>query len=140
MRNACLLLAVMGAALASSGWAQNGQSNLPILPDPKLTPGDVLAVTKSDVCTPGYSGKVRNVPQAVKQQAYQNYGILQHKSGDFEVDHLISLELGGSNSIKNLWPESYLTSPWKRACQRQAGERTASPGLQRAAGPCRRAA
>jgi len=23
------------------------------------------------------------------------------------VDHLISLELGGSNSIKNLWPEPY---------------------------------
>jgi hypothetical protein len=23
------------------------------------------------------------------------------------VDHLISLELGGSNSLKNLWPESY---------------------------------
>ena len=22
-----------------------------------------------------------------------------------EVDHLISLELGGSNSIKNLWPD-----------------------------------
>ena len=23
------------------------------------------------------------------------------------MDHLISLELGGSNSLKNLWPESY---------------------------------
>jgi hypothetical protein len=28
------------------------------------------------------------------------------------VDHLISLELGGSNSIKNLWPQSYRTQPW----------------------------
>ena len=36
----------------------------------------------------------------------------QHKPGDYEVDHLISLELGGSNSIKNLWPQSYLTQPW----------------------------
>jgi hypothetical protein len=25
---------------------------------------------------------------------------------------LISLELGGSNSIKNLWPQSYRTKPW----------------------------
>ena len=28
------------------------------------------------------------------------------------VTRLISLELGGSNSIKNLWPESYRTTPW----------------------------
>jgi hypothetical protein len=30
---------------------------------------------------------------------------LQHGSGDHEVDHLISLELRGSNSFKKLWPE-----------------------------------
>jgi len=27
--------------------------------------------------------------------------------GAYEVDHLISLELGGSNDITNLWPEAY---------------------------------
>jgi hypothetical protein len=31
-----------------------------------------------------------------------------------EVDHLISLELGGSNDIKNLWPEPYLPRPGAR--------------------------
>jgi hypothetical protein len=77
------------------------------LPDPQLTPGDTLNVTKDDVCTPGYASKVRDVPEAVKQQAYQRYGITSHKPGEYEVDHLISLELGGSNAIQNLWPESY---------------------------------
>ncbi len=82
------------------------------LPDPNITPGDTLDVTAADVCVSGYSSKVRNVPEAVKQQAYSNYGITSHLPHEYEVDHLISLELGGSNSIKNLWPESYETQPW----------------------------
>ena len=40
-----------------------------------------------------------------KNRVYLNYGIRRDKSGAYEVDHLISLELGGSNSIRNLWPE-----------------------------------
>lgn len=81
------------------------------LPDSSLTPGDVLTTEASIVCVPGYSKSVRNVPSSVKQDAYKAYGIYEHGHGEYEVDHLISLELGGSNSIKNLWPESYLTQP-----------------------------
>jgi len=84
----------------------------PIRPDPKLTPGDTLPVTAKDVCVPGYSSRVRNVPASVKNQVYREYGIKSHKAGDFEIDHLVSLELGGSNSIKNLWPQSYKTKPY----------------------------
>jgi hypothetical protein len=82
------------------------------LPDPSKTPGDTLDVTKDDVCVSGYSSKVRNVPQEVKNQAYAEYGITHHEPGEYEIDHLISLELGGSNSLKNLWPQSYKTQPW----------------------------
>lgn len=88
------------------------QANAPLLPDPKLTPGATLPVTRADICVPGYTQKVRNVPLAVKKQVYAEYGIPSHKPGDYEVDHLISLELGGSNSVKNLWPQSYRTQPW----------------------------
>jgi len=86
--------------------------DLPILPNPKLTPGDIdhNASTK-EFCTPGYTRKVRNVPLSVKRQVFVLYGI-DPTSSDFEVDHLISLELGGSNDIKNLWPQSYDTQPW----------------------------
>lgn len=82
------------------------------LPDPAKTPGDTLAVTARDVCTRGYARKVRDVPSSVKRAAYARYGITHHAPGDYEVDHLISLELGGSNSLRNLWPESYRTQPW----------------------------
>jgi len=88
------------------------QQPTPIVPDPKLTPGDTFDVTAQDVCTPGYARKVRNVPVEMKRQVYREYGITSQGPGDYEIDHLISLELGGSNSIKNLWPESHRTSPW----------------------------
>ena len=76
------------------------------LPDQACTPGAIFPdATKDQICTPGYSSQVRNVPDSVKNQAYAEYGILSHTTGQYEVDHLISLELGGSNDIANLWPE-----------------------------------
>ena len=64
------------------------------------------------MCVPGYAKKVRAVPAWLKRQAYAEYEITQYKTGDYEVDHLIPLSLGGSNSIRNLWPQSTKTSPW----------------------------
>jgi hypothetical protein len=93
VQKAPVLLATIIAALA----AATAQPSPPILPDPKLTPGDVLPVTKDDICVPGYTKKVRSVPEAVKRKAYAEYGITSHEPGEYEVDHLISLELGGSN-------------------------------------------
>jgi 5-methylcytosine-specific restriction endonuclease McrA len=61
---------------------------------------------------PGYAKKVRAVPAWLKRQAYAEYGITQYTTGDYEVDHLIPLSLGGANSIRNLWPQSTRTAPW----------------------------
>jgi hypothetical protein len=73
---------------------------------------DTFDVTAEDVCVPGCAKKVRAVPARLKRQAYAEYRITQYKTGDYEVDHLIPLSLGGSNSIRNLWPQSTKTSPW----------------------------
>jgi len=59
----------------------------------------------------GYSSSVRNVPYSEWTAVYREYGIAHHYSGQYEVDHLISLELGGSNSIANLWPEAAKPTP-----------------------------
>ena len=63
----------------------------PFVPDPAKTPGATLDVTAADVCVSGYSKRVRNVPSAVKRQAYASYGVRTHEPGEYEVDHLISL-------------------------------------------------
>lgn len=91
----------IGNRTKESGCIVNGK-----LPDRGCTPGDIFpTVTEKDVCISGYSKSVRNVPESEKNQVFAEYGILSHTTGEYEVDHLISLELGGSNDISNLWPE-----------------------------------
>jgi len=83
------------------------------LPDPRCTPGSVdPAVTQHDIrqtiCVPGYTARVRP-PEAQTERfkydvAYPAYGVPGSRTT--ELDHLVSLELGGSNAAANLWPEA----------------------------------
>jgi hypothetical protein len=87
------------------------QASLP-LQDKACTPGDIIPdATKEKICVPGYAGGVRNVPQSLKNKVYAAYGITSHKAGEYEIDHLVSLQLGGSNDISNLWPQPAVPKP-----------------------------
>jgi hypothetical protein len=105
--------------VGSAHYHHNGPA---LLPDPKATPGDAVTGDAQPVCVSGYARRERNVSAAVKKQVYALYGVrpsTQTRNGKrvrvcCEVDHLISLELGGSNDIKNLWPEPYLPRPGAR--------------------------
>jgi hypothetical protein len=80
--------------------------------DTACTPGAIFPdATKAKICVKGYAGSVRNVPTSVKNKVYASYGIKTHKAGQYEVDHLVSLELGGSNDISNLFPEAASPKP-----------------------------
>ena len=79
-----------------------------ILPDRKLTPGDAdPALTKEVICNKSWSThEVRNVPESEKKQVYERYGLQGDNTGycagpgGCEIDHLISLELGGKNTVR----------------------------------------
>jgi 5-methylcytosine-specific restriction endonuclease McrA len=98
----------LGAPTRTSGCHVRGP-----LPDPGCTPGARFAgATRTAICQAGYSRSVRNVPRAVKDAVYRAYGIRRHFNGaDGEVDHLVSLELGGSNIAANLFPEAATPRP-----------------------------
>lgn len=82
------------------------------LQDTACTPGALITTATTDqICKSGYAGSVRNVPTSEKNQVYAEYGISSHAPGEYEVDHLVSLELGGSNDISNLWPEAASPKP-----------------------------
>jgi hypothetical protein len=78
-----------------------------LYPNPSITPGEIFPnATKEQVCISGYSATVRNVPIKEKKRVFEEYGLnYPQPTGAYEVDHFISLELGGDNSIQNLWPE-----------------------------------
>jgi hypothetical protein len=59
------------------------------------------------ICASSFrTGTIRNVPQSEKYAVEIEYGMPPRLYGrTIEIDHLISLELGGSNDIANLFPE-----------------------------------
>jgi hypothetical protein len=79
------------------------------LPDPHCTPGAYdPVITAAILCSGTYSTRSYRPPASETtafkyRQAYPAYGL--PASTTTELDHLVSLELGGSNSAANLWPE-----------------------------------
>ena len=88
----------------------------------------VLGVTPDRACSPGaiYSGLstavlcsstfhtslIRNVPDSEKHEDETEYGLAAKGYGStLEIDHIVSLELGGSNDIANLFPERAAPEP-----------------------------
>jgi hypothetical protein len=82
------------------------------LPDPACTPGVVSDRVSQDnlartICHAGYTKTVRP-PEADTEAFKKKIMVAYHESGplgDYELDHLVPLELGGSNDAGNLWPE-----------------------------------
>lgn len=78
-----------------------------VLPDTACSPGAVLTTDSKVVCVVGYTKKVRAVTTATMKKVFKEYDLSWSNRSNYEIDHLISLELGGSNDISNLFPESY---------------------------------
>jgi hypothetical protein len=76
-------------------------------PRTALTPGEARAISVSDVCR-GDAGS-RIVPVSLRQKVFSEYGIANPRPSAYEVDYLITPELGGADSIRNLWPQPYST-------------------------------
>lgn len=93
-----------------------GTSNYDPLPNRHLTPGAYNpAVTQADIgstiCVRGWTKTVRppeSYTEPLKRRLIRAYGDKDRRLGDYELDHLVALELGGAPaSPKNLWPEPH---------------------------------
>ncbi|HKC77280.1 MAG TPA: hypothetical protein VKB70_02725 [Gaiellaceae bacterium] len=107
-------LLIVGVVLLFFGHGR-GRSASAIVADPLRTPGvlnpDVTqANIRSTICRHGWTSTIRppvDYTNALKRRQMRQYGETGSLS-DYQEDHLISLELGGSpTDPRNLWPEPY---------------------------------
>jgi hypothetical protein len=83
-------------------------------PDRRCSPGAYYSgLTKKVICSSSFrTSSIRNVPQLEKYEVESEYGMAQKLYGrTLEIDHIVSLELGGSNDIANLFPERASPAP-----------------------------
>ena len=77
------------------------------LPDHACTLGTLDTEATLEVICGQSTRERRHVTDTIRQLVFEKYDVpYPVKPGTYEVDHLIPLELGGSNDISNLWPEA----------------------------------
>lgn len=74
----------------------------PLLPNPKLTPGRIARTEKDR----------GGVTVEMEQKVFARYHLPWASRAAFKIDHLIPLELGGADTIDNLWPQSLRARPY----------------------------
>jgi len=84
------------------------------IPDPGCTPGAINPTLTTDILRDGdfRTSCIRgqDTTQHEKFETYEWYGIEHpsHNTGEnqtCELDHLVSLELGGADTLDNIWPQ-----------------------------------
>jgi hypothetical protein len=93
-------LIAFGIAFLIFGTITSGQEKL--VPNRKLTPGRVAKKEKDRA----------GVTLALEQKVLARYRLPWARRAEFKIDHLIPLELGGADTIDNLWPQSVRTRPY----------------------------
>ena len=82
----------------------------------EIPPKAIRTTNKADICTT-HTSIIRNVSEALKGKIYGRQGIPANHQGicnglrGCEVDHRISLEIGGSND-----PENLIVAPYFGGC------------------------
>jgi hypothetical protein len=99
-------------SVPSSTQAMVSRLETEITPNPRLTPGDISVVSKAQVCQANGQGAARQIPESLKRAVLAEYGVNNAPQETYEVDFLITPELGGSANIRNLWPEPYFSRTW----------------------------
>jgi hypothetical protein len=98
----------LGATVLLAPRTKTSGCTLAAEPDRRCSPGAYYrGLTKTVLCSSSFhTSSIRNVPDSEKHAVEQEYGLAPTSYGStLEIDHIVSLELGGSNDPANLFPE-----------------------------------
>jgi hypothetical protein len=97
-----------GKAVLLAPRSRTSGCRLGALPDRRCSPGAYdAALTTSRICSPDFrTSTIRHVTTAMRHAVEVEYGLAPRAYGrTLEIDHVVPLELGGSNALANLFPE-----------------------------------
>ena len=92
-----LAIIVITATLAATGRSQER-----LVPNPKLTPGRVARTEKERA----------GITLQLEQKVFARYRLPWERRIQFKIDRLIPAELGGADTLDNLWPQSVRARPY----------------------------
>jgi hypothetical protein len=104
----------VGSTTLLAGRTRTAGCTLGAEPDRRCSPGAYYGGLTTDViCSASFrTSAIRNVPQSEKFTVEQEYRLRPGYYGyTLEIDHIVPLELGGSNDIANLFPEEANAHP-----------------------------
>jgi hypothetical protein len=83
------------------------------IPDKLLTPGAIRSVTLSEVCESTDDDLDPVVPVSIQHAVLEEYRVPRGRDEqNYQIDYLVNPQLGGTNDIKNLWPEPSQRGIW----------------------------
>jgi hypothetical protein len=94
-----------------SAWSSSARGAR-FVPDPRLTPGATRPVNRDDVCSVRTADRDHFIPASLAKRVFDEYGVANPQPSAYEVDYLITPELGGADDIRNVWPEPYAGAEW----------------------------
>lgn len=120
---AALVIVTIGVvSLWRTGNASSNRAGVAIeagaLPVPALTPGATVDIDVRDVCDET-SRPVQPVGEAIRQAVLRNYGMESVPPDQYELDYLITPQLGGAPDPRNLWPQRYGHRVWNAGVKDQ---------------------
>jgi hypothetical protein len=115
---AALFAAVIGLAAVlwlRSGLLQRDSASASIEPAARpihaVTPGAVQPIDVAELCAGRVPVREAVTPE-IRQAILHDYQMETVRPDEYELDYLITPELGGSSDRRNLWPERYASRVW----------------------------
>ena len=75
-----------------------------IAPDPTITPGAIRTTNVGEICSTG-TRELRHWDSERSELIFARYHIAREDRINFTLDHLVPLEMGGADTIENIWPQ-----------------------------------